>query len=395
VYLDQNELYLPSDIGAQLNHTTPTINFTAIKNAPSPLTLSNLDQLDSIANCTTDNISGCPLYLTSNDNVTANPTWLYGVLPDPVTGAAVGTKSCAIIVTDHGDGIVDAFYMYFYAFNMGQTVLGQVLGDHVGDWEHTMVRFTNGTPSTMWFSQHDVSLQYLPSAVAILLTVQQSGQVFTYDAVSKNGSRPIVYSAIGSHANFAVPGTHSRTIVTLIINDFTSPGPLWDPILSAYYYTYTPTSVKNGTFIPSDPSTPSAWLQYLGSWGDEQYPDSDPRQVNFENLNIEWKYVSGPTGPIDKDLNRTGTCPGNASLCTTLSVLPATSGSGIPISVTRTYSTASISATAASTTGSATAGSASGSASASSTSASNASGVQAWKGNSVLAGLGLLLAWML
>jgi hypothetical protein len=158
VYLDQNELCLPSDIGAQLNHTTPTINFTAIKNAPSPLTLSNLDQLNSIASCTTDNISGCPLYLTSKDNVTANPSWLYGVLPDPVTGEAMGTKSCAIIVTDHGDGIVDAFYMYFYAFNLGQTVFGQVLGDHVGDWEHTMVRFTNGTPTTMWFSQHDVSL---------------------------------------------------------------------------------------------------------------------------------------------------------------------------------------------------------------------------------------------
>lgn len=159
VYLDQNELYLPSDIGAQLSHTTPTLNFTAIKTAPSPLTLSDLDQLNAIASCTTGNFDACPIYLTSNDNVTANPPWLYGVLPDPVTGEAVGTKSCAIIVTDHGNGVVDAFYMYFYAFNLGLTVLGQVLGDHVGDWEHTMLRFTNGMPTSMWFSQHDVSLQ--------------------------------------------------------------------------------------------------------------------------------------------------------------------------------------------------------------------------------------------
>jgi hypothetical protein len=158
VYLDQNELYLPSDIGAQLVHTNPSLNFTTIKNAPSPLSLSNLDQLNAIANCSVDNFSSCPLYLTSKDNVAANPSWLYGVLPDPVTGEAVGTKSCAIIVNDHGNGIVDAYYMYFYAFNLGQTVAGQVLGDHVGDWEHTMVRFTNGMPTSMWFSQHDVSL---------------------------------------------------------------------------------------------------------------------------------------------------------------------------------------------------------------------------------------------
>lgn len=61
-----------------------------------------------------------------------------------------------VIVNDHGAGVVDAFYMYFYAFNLGNTVSGQTLGNHVGDWEHTMIRFRNGTPTAMWFSQHDV-----------------------------------------------------------------------------------------------------------------------------------------------------------------------------------------------------------------------------------------------
>jgi hypothetical protein len=168
VYLDQNELYLPSDIGAQLAHADPSLNFTAIKNGPSPLTLSNLDRLNAIANCNINSFGTCPIYLTSKDNVTTNPSWLYGVLPDPTTGEAVGAKSCAIIVNDHGNGIVDAYYMYFYAFNMGETVFGQVLGDHVGDWEHTMVRFTNGTPSTMWFSQHDVSHRSNPYLTSIV-----------------------------------------------------------------------------------------------------------------------------------------------------------------------------------------------------------------------------------
>jgi hypothetical protein len=78
-------------------------------------------------------------------------------LPDPVTYETVGARSYAIIVNDHGNGIVGVFYMYFYAFNPGETVFNQVLGDHVGDWEHSMVRFENGLPVSVWLSQHDVS----------------------------------------------------------------------------------------------------------------------------------------------------------------------------------------------------------------------------------------------
>ena len=163
MYLDQNELYLPSDLQAQLNNTFPALNFTALSstNIPSPLTLSNLAQLNPLNSCT--QFGTCSLYLTSKTNISTNPPWLYGVLPDPVTLETVGARSCAIIVNDHGGGVVDAFYMYFYAFNLGQTVLGQVLGDHVGDWEHSMVRFVNETPLAVWLSQHDVSFDLFGS----------------------------------------------------------------------------------------------------------------------------------------------------------------------------------------------------------------------------------------
>lgn len=156
VYLDQNELYLPSDLQAQLNYTHPTINYTAIRDPPEPLLLSDLEQLNILGECT--QFGTCDVYLTAKDNITANPPWLYGVLPDPATFETVGAKSSAVIVVDHGGGTVDAFYMYFYAFNLGETVAGQVLGNHVGDWEHSMVRFGNGTPSSVWLSQHSVSV---------------------------------------------------------------------------------------------------------------------------------------------------------------------------------------------------------------------------------------------
>ncbi|MCJ1362507.1 hypothetical protein MMC16_001610 [Acarospora aff. strigata] len=329
VYLDQNEVYLPSDLQAQLDNTFAASNVSAATNGSSPLLLSNLDQLNGIADCTVNSIDACAIFLTSKDNITSNSQWLYGVLPDPITHETRGAKTCAIIVNDHGNGVVDAFYMYFYAFNLGNTVNGQVLGNHVGDWEHTMVRFINERPTAVWFSQHE------------------NGQAFTYSALSKNGTRPIVYSALGTHANFAVPGTHSRTIATVIVNDTTSAGRLWDPILAAYYYAYTVTPSVNGgfNFTPAETSTPISYLTFLGRWGDARYPTTDPRQVDFLNLHVAFEYESGPTGPLDKSLNRTEVCPDNSRGCTTLSALPGSSGSSVPVTVSRASSSRSVTGT--------------------------------------------------
>lgn len=39
-----------------------------------------------------------------------------------------------IVWTEKEGGIVDAFYFYFYSFNLGNTVAGWRFGNHVGDW---------------------------------------------------------------------------------------------------------------------------------------------------------------------------------------------------------------------------------------------------------------------
>lgn len=288
MWLDTAEQYFPSDISAQVENTHPDVNYTTIKHPPEPLTLENLDLLNEFGN------KGLDVFLTSTIDVTTNPKWLDGIVPDSY-GKTNGATSCAIIVNDHGDGLVDVFYMYFYAYNLGNTVLYNELGDHIGDWEHNMLRFQDGKPTHMWFSQH------------------ANGQAFTYEAVEKEGIRPISYSAMGSHANYAIAGTHDHLIPDLnlpagFLQDYTSRGLLWDPTLSSYAYNYT---ASNGSFT-SLAKSPLGAVNYRGKWGDEQYPNNDSRQKFFFGFA---KFVSGPTGPWDKQLNRTLVCPSNGIPC--------------------------------------------------------------------------------
>lgn len=167
VYLDPTEAYLPADIGSQLKYCTPKLHSAApISGATSPLSVANMDGLNAFGPS-----NGTGVYLTSNDDVATvpQPQWLGGVRPDS-TGKTGGAISSAVIVADKGNGLVDAFYFYFYAFDDGGIVLGMNLGNHIGDWEHNMVRFQNGVPQAVWYSQHS------------------AGQAFKYSVVLKDAA---------------------------------------------------------------------------------------------------------------------------------------------------------------------------------------------------------------
>ncbi|EPS26862.1 hypothetical protein POX_g08837 [Penicillium oxalicum] len=279
VWLHSEDPYRPSDLQAQLDNTTPEVNWQPIQGAPSPVTLDNLDQLNHLGNTS--------VYLTSHKGIATRPqpAWLRGVTPD-AQGRAGNIIACAIVVVDHGEGNVDAFYFYFYAYNKGDKVLGLEFGDHIGDWEHNMVRFANGAPQALWYSQH------------------ASGQAFTYQAVEKQGKRPLSYSGNGTHANYAIAGQHDHTIPginlpTGFLLDYTDRGVLWDPTLNAWAYTY---DVGTKVFTPSSPEIPVAWLDFNGQWGDDQ-PPGEP------SIFGEAEYVAGPNGPKFKVLNRSLVCP--------------------------------------------------------------------------------------
>ncbi|KAH6620344.1 hypothetical protein C7974DRAFT_231796 [Boeremia exigua] len=294
LYMHSEESHFPTDLNTFLGHTTPRINYNPVPNTPNPLTLTTLPQL------------GADVYLTSNDDVTSTPDWLRGT-PPASDSTTTGTNS-AIVINTKSDNSVDVFYFYFYAFNPGTAVLSVpflTFGAHVGDWEHTMLRFPSpaGPPDAVWFSQH------------------ANGQAFRYAAVEKDadGIRPVVYVAKGSHANYAIPGIHSHVIPNLnlpfgALQDYTNKGKRWDSLGSSHVYRY---DASNGAFTAYD-DAPVEWLGWKGRWGDEAYPDSDKRQVTIFG---QKKYVGGPTGPVDKQLDRKEVCPDNGIRCILRSVL--------------------------------------------------------------------------
>ncbi|KAL6235388.1 hypothetical protein BDW75DRAFT_142502 [Aspergillus navahoensis] len=208
---------------------------------------------------------------------------------EPISVKEVGGRSEApaiVLVIDKGNGIVDAFWFYFYSFNLGNVVLNVRFGNHIGDWEHCLVRFHHGKPKALFFSAHS------------------GGEAYSYEAVEKIGRRPVIYSATGTHAMYATPGVHSYILPWGLLHDQTDRGPLWDPLLNSHMYTYDHINDTLRASILS-PTAPTEWFYFNGHWGDKFYPLGDHRQYRFAG---QYHYVNGPLGPRFKHLNRRKVC---------------------------------------------------------------------------------------
>ena len=129
---------MPSDILTHVYHTIPRLGFDTIPDIPE-LSLNNLSML---------NKHGTGVFLTSIDDVATNPEWFLGETPD-TTGALHNSTACAVVLVEHNEHDVDAFYFYFYSYDEGGDIeqvvppLEKILpdakpgdhyGNHVGDW---------------------------------------------------------------------------------------------------------------------------------------------------------------------------------------------------------------------------------------------------------------------
>ena len=225
--------------------------------------------------------------------------------PPPVGSS---TAPATLVVVPKEDGIVDAFWFFFYSFNLGQTVFNIRFGNHLGDWEHTLIRFKDGKPIEVFLSEHNFGDAYAWHAMEKYVPDPEGEGTmigtWSNETAGTIAKRPVVYSATGSHAMYATPGLHPYILPWGMLHDQTDRGPLWDPALNAKSFVYDP---KNHTVRAStlNPKAPTSWFDYAGHWGDKYYQLSDPRQYRLAG---QYHYVNGPSGPKFKNLARQHVC---------------------------------------------------------------------------------------
>lgn len=293
VHLYSEERYLPYDVKEYV--TNLHVEFENGTTVPGTEKNMNIRKLGDLAKDYPNEF----LIMTSNSNFDADPEWITGVKNKPsLIDGEIENAPATLIVVDKGNGWVDSYWFYFYSFNLGPFVMGAgPYGNHVGDWEHSLVRFYKGTPVIVWMSAHG------------------GGGGFYYQHLEKydlDSKHPIIYSARGTHANYPSVGQHPHDLPYEILCDFTDRGPLWNPTRNYLGYTYDGVKVHPNIGRNANPKHTGRewlygdWLYYGGAWGDQELPPSDPRQKY--NIIGGYKYILGPTGPLHKNLNRIKPC---------------------------------------------------------------------------------------
>jgi hypothetical protein len=160
-------------------------------------------------------------------------------------------------------------YWLWYPWNVYSPTLppGQLWQVHEGDWESVSVILdAGGNPLLAGYSQHG------------------EGQRREWRKVRKLGSRPRVYVALGSHANYFEPGAHRfdpRIVEPVLITVIEQKG------LRPVDRTGSGRVIRP-RLVPVSATAPS-WMAFAGAWGEDAYlrvPPSEPAL-----------YGSGPVGP--------------------------------------------------------------------------------------------------
>lgn len=285
VHLYSEEQYLPGSIEDYVSHFEITAHDT---NATSKFDLSTLSRTSSELSSGRSADS----FMKARDDWYNDPAWVTGAGNVPALhNGRIANSPATLIVVDKGE-FLDAFWFYFYPFNLGPYVMGAgPYGNHLGDWEHSLVRFKNGVPQLVWMSAHG------------------GGTAYRWDAMETVGDRgvnPILFAARGTHALYVSVGQHSHDIPWHMLSDFTDRGMMWEPAANFLAYVFDGECVRpaNGTEEGRELAY-GDWLLFDGLWGDPKLPRTDARQA----WGIwEWRMIDGPQGPLSKNLMRRKPC---------------------------------------------------------------------------------------
>ena len=168
-------------------------------------------------------------------------------------------------------------YWLFYPFNPYEHVAaqGRFWQAHEGDWELvSVVLDARERPELAGLSRHC------------------SGVRRAWSRVPRRGSRPVVYVALGSHANYFGPATRPLDRAC------------WPKealaVFDAYEMKPVDRAARGRTVAPRVAPVRAAspgWMRYRGAWGEAQY-------VGFPNID-PITYGAGPQGPAFHDAWRT------------------------------------------------------------------------------------------
>jgi hypothetical protein len=196
-----------------------------------------------------------------------NDTTRAGILP----GTAGWPPPCYAHVAPVLDqpGVLEFQYWFFYTFNgdIANFVPGS-WGEHVGDWEHIILRVEDMQTITQVFYSAHSGQEW------------QDGQKLSFVPGTQH---PIVYAARHSHANYidnGVAGFHMH--IPVVGNDMTKMGTAWDTWHRVIRVEWSAVPTVNQ----------QDWIRYTGRWGQtphNSYGDSPngpaaPGRADFRRM---------------------------------------------------------------------------------------------------------------
>jgi hypothetical protein len=164
-------------------------------------------------------------------------------------------------------------YWLFYPLNDWRNSLTKptVWYLHEGDWEEVSVRLNPaGKPIAVALSQHNLGVNR-PWARTL-----------------REGSHPVVYVAIGSHANYFSRGFHGAETIPHVVPTRFSGVPLPEPDFTAAQATVRAPAVV-------DVTGGAPWLSFAGAWGDGSYILA--RQRSTSRTYTRLRIGDSPPGP--------------------------------------------------------------------------------------------------
>jgi hypothetical protein len=181
-------------------------------------------------------------------------------------------------------------YWFFYPLDDWHNSLTKPLLWHMheGDWEEVSVELGPAElPIAVAASQHDEGVQRSWARVKVA-----------------DGTHPMVYIALGSHANYFSPGYKGVAGVPHRIPRRFSGLPLLEPDFTSTQRSLGPPGTAAGTLAVVDIADGKApWLSFAGAWGDGEYVLLGAQTDNgvvYTHLPVG----SSPSGPAFHDIWR-------------------------------------------------------------------------------------------